>query len=109
MSAELNDDVPEATADPRGRVQVTLDERASRYEGRIGSQLVGVVDFTRHGQTAHVTHTGTEPRWRGQGVAEELTRYVLEDLRASGLQLRPVCPYTAHFVDEHPEYADLLS
>ena len=91
------------------RVQVTRDDTATRYEGRIGDALVGVADFYLRGSTVVITHTGTEPEWRGQGVAGELTRQALDDIRAGGRRVQPVCPYTAHFIDEHPDYADLLA
>ena len=53
------------------------------------------------------THTGTEPRWRGRGLAAEITRQALDDVRAQGLTVQPVCSYTVAYFDEHPEVADL--
>jgi len=91
------------------RVRVTRDDAASRYEGRVGDTLVGVADFYLRGATVVITHTATEPEWRGQGVAREVTRQALDDIRAGGRRVLPACPYTAHFIDEHPDYADLLA
>jgi len=95
--------------DDTASLAVELDETASRFEGRLGAELVGVVDFLRRGSTIVITHTGTEPQWRGRGFAAVLTRSALDHARAHGLKVSPVCPYTASYIDEHPEYQDLLA
>jgi predicted GNAT family acetyltransferase len=33
---------------------------------------------------------------------------VLDDARARDLRVRPDCPFLAQYIDEHPEYADLV-
>jgi uncharacterized protein len=33
----------------------------------------------------------------------------LDDLRARGLALVPLCPFVADFITRHPEYADLVT
>jgi hypothetical protein len=100
---------PETSPAPDGddEVQVVRDDAASRYEGRIGDQLVGVIDFRLQGTTVVVTHTGTEPQWRGHGIAGRLTRFALDDIRDRGQHVSPVCPYTADYLDRHPDDQDL--
>jgi RimJ/RimL family protein N-acetyltransferase len=88
-------------------VKVVRNDSLSRFEGRLGDQLVGVVDFSVREQTIVITHTGTEPAWRGRGIAAQITRHALDDARRRGLRVRPACPYTAQFMAEHPDYADL--
>jgi len=88
-------------------LQVVRNDERSRYEGRVGDELTTVVDFRRDGDVLVVTHTGTEPRWRGRGLAGETTRQALEDVRAQGLRVQPWCPFTADYLDAHPEVADL--
>ena len=46
-------------------------------------------------------------RWRGQGLAGKVTTAALEDIRANGWRVHPICPFTVSFLDSHPEYADL--
>jgi trans-aconitate 2-methyltransferase len=89
-------------------VSVVRNDSASRFEGRIGDELVGVVDYHLSGSTVVITHTGTEPRWRGRGIAAVLTRAALDDAATRGQHVRPVCPYTASYIDQHPQYRDLL-
>jgi hypothetical protein len=96
-----------AGAAPEQELQVVRNDELSRYEGRLAGQLTSVVDFRRRGEVVVVTHTGTEPQWRGRGLAGEITRLALADIRSQGLRVQPVCPYTAAYLDSHPEVADL--
>jgi hypothetical protein len=99
---------PDEGAPPtRGDVQLGRDAAGTRFEGRIDGELVGVIDYVRGGQVLAFTHTGTEPAWRGQGIAGELTRLALDEVRARGERVRPLCSYTVHFLAGHPEYEDL--
>jgi predicted GNAT family acetyltransferase len=88
-------------------LQVVRNDERSRYEGRVGDVLTTVIDFRRDGDVLAVTHTGTEPDWRGRGLAGETTRLALADVRAQGLRVQPWCPFTADYFDAHPEVADL--
>src|SRR3712207_2563694 len=87
-------------------LEVVRNDERSRYEGHLDGELTTVIDFRRDGDVLTVTHTGTEPRWRGRGLAGETTRLALEDVRQQGLRVQPVCPFTADYLDTHPEVAD---
>jgi predicted GNAT family acetyltransferase len=89
------------------RLTVVRNDDRSRYEGRVKGELTTVIDFRRRGDVLTVTHTGTEPPWRGHGLASETTRQALEDVRAKGLRVHPVCPFTVDYFDQHPEVQDL--
>jgi predicted GNAT family acetyltransferase len=91
------------------QVTVVRDDEAARYEGRLGDELVATVDYVLRGDTVLITHTGTNARWRGRGIAARVTTWALEDIRSRGGHVSPLCPYTAHFMDTHPGYEDLLS
>lgn len=82
-------------------------DQLSRYEARWGSDLVTVIDFVLDGGLMTITHTSTDPQWRGHGFAAQATQAALEDIRAVGRLVRPACPFTADFMDAHPEFADL--
>ena len=88
-------------------VQVTRDDARSRYEGRVDGEPATVIDFTRRGDVLVFTHTGTDPRFRGRGLAGETTRQALADVRQQGLRVQALCPFTADYLDAHPEVADL--
>jgi uncharacterized protein len=42
-------------------------------------------------------------------VGGELVRQALDDVRAQGKRVRPSCPFVRAYIDEHAEYADLVS
>ena len=90
-----------------GGLEVVRNDDRSRYEGHLDGELTTVIDFSRQGDVLTVTHTGTEPRWRGRGLAGETTRLALEDVRSASLRVEAVCPFTADYLDQHPEVADL--
>jgi len=90
-------------------VSVTRDDATGRFEGRLGGEVVGVIDFTLADGTLVVTHTGTVPELRGQGIAGRLTAAALDDIRERGQRVRPICPYTVSYLEQHPEYQDLLA
>ena len=88
-------------------IDVERKDDHSRYEGRVGGELVTVVVYVRRGDVLDITHTRTRIRWRGRGLAGKATTAALEDIRANGWRVHPICPYTVSFLDSHPEYADL--
>ncbi len=92
-----------------GNLQVVRDDDRGRYEGHLDGELTTVIDFRRDGDVLGFTHTGTEPRFRGRGLAGETTRLALADVRRQGLRVRPLCPFTVDYVEKHPEVADLLA
>lgn len=92
---------------PTPDLQVTFVEERSRYEGHLDGRLTTVVDVVRRGDVLAVTHTGTEPEFRGRGLAGQTTEQVLADVRARGLKVEPLCPFTEHYLDTHPEVVDL--
>lgn len=59
-------------------------------------------------RTLDFYHTFVPQALRGGGIAAELTTFALNHARTHGLKIRPTCPYTARFVERHPEYASLV-
>ncbi|HEY5820869.1 MAG TPA: GNAT family N-acetyltransferase [Propionibacteriaceae bacterium] len=92
---------------PDPTLTVHRHDQLSRYEARWGTELVTVIDFVLDGELMTITHTGTDPQWRGRGFAAQATQAALEDIRAIGRTVRPVCPFTVDFMDAHPEFGDL--
>jgi predicted GNAT family acetyltransferase len=48
------------------------------------------------------------PHLRGQGLGTQLVRQGLDWARGEGYKVVPLCPFTAQFIEENPEYQDLL-
>ncbi len=56
-----------------------------------------------------IDHTYAPPAARGTGVAARMVAQAVEDARARGLKVRPLCTYAAAQFRRHPEWSDLLA
>ena len=84
------------------------DRERRAYVGLLNGAEIGRAEYATDGRRVVMDHTVTDPAHRGRGVAAAIVRYALEDLRAEGKVVMPACWYVREFVEEHPEYADLL-
>lgn len=82
---------------------------ASRYELVIDDRVVGVADYDDGGDVVVFPHTEIAADRRGNGLGAELVRFALDDMRARGRTVSARCWYVAQFIDENPEYRDLLA
>ena len=55
------------------------------------------------------THTEVPPQAEGHGVGDALARFALDDARARGLSVVPLCPFIAAWIERHPDYGDLVA
>ena len=79
-----------------------------RYEARIDSDLAGYAVYQLGEGQVVFTHTQVLPAFEGQGVGRALAAAALDDVRARGLRVVPLCPFIAAYIRRHREYADLL-
>ncbi|MGA9228505.1 MAG: GNAT family N-acetyltransferase [Mesobacillus sp.] len=71
---------------------------------------VGEVTFSRDGEDVIVIdHTGLDPAQRGQGLAEELVRHVVEKAKNEGLKIVPLCSYAKKEFEKKTEYKEVLA
>jgi len=61
------------------------------------------------GERVVIPHTEVVGHRRGMGLGEVLVRGALEDVRASNRHVVPRCWFVAQFIDDHPEFRDLLA
>jgi predicted GNAT family acetyltransferase len=55
-----------------------------------------------------IDHTEVPDVFRGQGVGLRLVSRAVEDARAAGKTIIPLCPFAAAQFRRHPEWADVL-
>lgn len=87
---------------------VRRNDDRTRYELTVDGQLA-VSEYNRLANAAMFTHTEVPEVLEGQGVGSVLARGALDDVRAQGLTVIPLCPFVAAFMRRHKEYQDLLS
>ncbi|MBP2300658.1 GNAT family N-acetyltransferase [Azospirillum picis] len=78
----------------------------SRYELTVDDATAVAVYEIRDGAIAF-THTEVPRSLSGQGVGSALARGALDDARAAGKKVVPLCSFIAAYIERHPEYKDL--
>ena len=98
------------TVPSRDDMTIQRDEGASK--GRYFVRLEGVdaeMTYSRAGQgIIIIDHTSVPDALRGRGVGVALVRRGVEDARAEGRLVMPLCPFAKAQIDRHPEWQDVL-
>jgi predicted GNAT family acetyltransferase len=89
-------------------LNVRNDPERGRYELTVDGAPAGIITYRRDGDVLVLQHTEVDDAYEGQGLGGEFAARVLDDVRADALRIRPDCPFIRHFLDEHPEYGDLV-
>jgi predicted GNAT family acetyltransferase len=90
-------------------VEVTDNPAENRYEARVDGELAGFAAYHLTRSSIVFTHTEVDPEFKGHGVGSALARFALDDVRAKGERdVVPVCPFIHGWIDDHPDYADLV-
>jgi predicted GNAT family acetyltransferase len=81
----------------KGRYVVGIDgHEAEMTYSRAGERLI-IID-----------HTGIPDALRGRRLGEALVRRGVEDARADGRLIIPLCPFAKAQIERHPEWQDVL-
>jgi predicted GNAT family acetyltransferase len=80
-----------------------------RYEAVSGTTVAGHIEYGAEGAARTFRHTEVASEFEGKGVGGALARGALDDLRARGLAVRPVCPFVAGWIRRHPDYLDIVA
>jgi predicted GNAT family acetyltransferase len=89
---------------------VTDNPEESRYELHDDGRAVGFTEYHQRDDGVLVfPHTLITSPKRGAGYGSTLVRGALDDVRAHGRTIVAECPFVRRFVEEHPEYQDLLA
>ncbi|WP_369054704.1 GNAT family N-acetyltransferase [Kineococcus terrestris] len=88
-------------------VTVTDEPERKRYEAHDGEVRAGFAAYALAGEMIVFTHTEVDPAFEGRGVGGALVRAALDDARARGLRVMPLCPFVEAWIRRHPDYADL--
>jgi hypothetical protein len=90
-------------------VLVSDNPRELRYELHVGNEVAGEIRYRRQPGAVVLAYTDLEPRFEGRGLGSRLVQGALDDIRARGCGVVPVCPFVAAFIRRHPEYAGLVT
>ena len=82
---------------------------ASRYELRLDGRLIGIAAYRRQDGRIAFTHTEVDESCSDRGYGSRLAAAALEDARRHGLEVVPLCPFIARYIEQHPEYRQLVA
>ena len=88
--------------------KITHDTTAERYLITVDGRDAGYADYIQGDGVRDFHHTVIDPEFRGQGLSKPLIQAALDDTRAAGDKVRPLCSAVAGFIEKHPEYQDLV-
>jgi predicted GNAT family acetyltransferase len=80
-----------------------------RYEILREGELLGEIRYWTQPGVIGLVHTEVAPSAKGQGVGSRLVAGALEDIRARGLRLVPLCPFVLAYLRRHREERDLIA
>lgn len=78
-----------------------------RYEAAVPGGTAFIEYRLKPGRIVLV-HTEVPKESAGHGVGDQLVRFVLDDARARGLAVVPLCPFVAQWIERHPDYKNLV-
>ncbi|WP_375208613.1 GNAT family N-acetyltransferase [Hyphomonas jannaschiana] len=86
-------------------------------DGDTGGRYVTVVDgheaemtYSKAGASRIIIdHTGVPKALGGRGVGVALVQRAVEDARAAGLKIIPLCPFAKAQIEKHKEWQDVLA
>jgi uncharacterized protein len=78
-----------------------------RFEIDLGDS-VAMAQYMLRPERIVFTHTEVPSSHQGQGIGTALIRAGLAYARERGLRVKPICPFFAAYIRDHPEEQDLL-
>lgn len=90
----------------------SIEREENQSKGRYVVRLDGVeaeLTYSRAGEsTIIIDHTSVPDALRGRSVGQALVRRAVEDARAEGRTVVPLCPYAKAQIERHAEWQDVL-
>ena len=91
---------------------ITLDDQGSkgRYVLKGDGGAEAELTYSRASDALIIVdHTGVPDAMRGTGAGVQLVTRAVEDARAGGWKILPLCPFAAAQFRRRPEWADVLN
>lgn len=90
----------------RAAYKVVNNVEENRFEVDLG-QGTAVLEYSIDGDQIIMPHTEVPSAFRGQGIAEQMTKVALEYAKAENLTVVPACPFVSGYIRRHKEYQPL--
>jgi predicted GNAT family acetyltransferase len=93
-------------------VEITISDapERERFEARNDDgDLAGFVTYQLTGNIIAYTHTEVLPEFKGGGVGSRIAKAVMDDARARGRTVVPICPFLVKWLEKNQEYDDIVA
>jgi predicted GNAT family acetyltransferase len=90
------------------QVEVHNDPDNHRYVLEVDGETTGKAVYHVRGGRNYFVHTEVDPGHEGEGLGSALAQNALDDVRARGQQIVPLCPFITAWLNRHPDYQDLI-
>ena len=98
-------EVPKVTVSIAREVKGCGGRDVAHVEGKPEAEMT----YSKAGEKILIIdHTGVPDALGGMGVGKALVEYMVHDVRARGLKVIPLCPFTNATLRKHPEWQDIL-
>ncbi len=84
------------------------DPENHRYVAEVDGEIIGLAVYHLRGGRHVFVHTEVDPEYERRGIGSALAKYALEDVKAQGGSVVPICPFIAAWLRRHPEYDELV-
>ena len=88
-------------------IQVVQNPDKNRFEVKIESYLA-LCEYILGKTRIIFTHTEVPKALAGNSIGAKMAKAGLDYAREHNLQIMPLCPFVAAYMERHPEYYDLL-
>lgn len=75
----------------------------NRYEAMLGRRPAAYSSYELEPGRIVFMHTVVRPQFEGRGVGSRLAKFAVDDARARGLRITPVCPFVRAYLKRHRE------
>jgi hypothetical protein len=80
----------------------------TRYEVLVDGSVAGAAHYLEFEGRLVFDHTVIDDAYGGRGLGKVLAQGALDDVRAHGQRIVPLCEFMAGFLAKNPEYDDLV-
>lgn len=89
-------------------LKFTCNADTGSYDAFAGEELVGTLVFERTPDRLILSHIAVPSEHRNRGLASGLVQATLDDAKAKGLTVTPLCPFVVSYIRNHPAYESLV-
>ncbi|MBC8256023.1 MAG: N-acetyltransferase [Candidatus Marinimicrobia bacterium] len=84
-------------------------QEKDRFTLKYDSELLGEINYSYEGNDLNLLRVFVPHNHRGKGIADKITKWVLDFAQSNGLKIIPTCPYISHtFLIRNTDYKDII-